>query len=209
MPREGGAIRVEHEAWPRGCFGSCGAVDDDTLYVSAGNSAEPGGLVAVDQATATPTTRDAPWALSLGMNGETVFGMSCYDLWSMPREGGDVTALLHTDVWGEDVGPDCATALVADETHLYMASGEGLVRTAHDWTNRELLLADDSGSVRFALRGDDVYVYAGGEIRHLSDDRDELVTTAEDVAGIAVAGDVLYWTEDTTSGALAFFELEL
>lgn len=211
LPREGGAVRVESESAPDGCFGKCAALDDETLYMSAGNASEDAALVVLDLATGSSTTREAPWGLSLAINEETVFGMSCYELWSIPREGGEVSSLLQTEVWGEDREPDCAGSLVVDGSSLYYSGVDGISRMAHDWADREVIAAAEQADIGapFAVREGQLYAAFDGAIHHIFEDQDEVLVEVEDVAGLAVDGDTLYWSVRSTSGDLEFFELEL
>lgn len=167
------------------------------------------GFELVDVTLATGAVRvldpDLP-ALAVVAVGRDLYGTSCGvvgGVWRIGRDGGARTPLVSRTF--------CPITLAVDEAHVYwqdyvelMASpgGSAIYRAPRGGGDPERVVVN--GGLAFAVHRGSVYTFRGGTIVR-ADERGEapVAPCAEDVRGIAVDDDFVYWTEADERGALA------
>lgn len=200
MPLDGGDSRIE--ASFEGCVGRCLAVTDDTLYHSGGRDSDPDAfVVAVDLASGESNVLTTPWAASITVDDTTIYGASCYDAWSVPREGGE--AFMHD--FGGLLG--CPSEMATDGETLYF-NGDTVFRAPVDTLVPELLV-EEGGVSFFVAREGVVFAVMDGAIVRIDDSGQQELAPAGQVSGIAVEGDDLYWLGEDSDGLLTVEHLWL
>lgn len=201
VPLEGGGPRTRISAGTGGPIGV--AADARHAYFSRGETGFD--LVEVDLATGVERVLapDLP-ALGLVIDGEDLIGTSCNPegVWRLSRETGVRSVIT---------GTFCPISIALDGDHVFFGDyaepmnpgvgGVGIFRAPSSGGVAERVTISDVFT--FAVHRGLVYTARGGFLVQVAPDGSAIeLAPADDVRGIAVDDDFVYWTHGSPSGSL-------